>query len=90
MHIQVSLYVVQVSVACLNVALAAKVTHFCSILYSVIALGLIIGGSIVGVAALTVVSIISCVLIYCCCNYCKKKGKQSKVKQFRCIQSYIV
>ena len=35
-QLQVILRVIQVSVACLNVALAAKVTHFCSILLSVI------------------------------------------------------
>ena len=35
-QLQVILRVIQVSVACSNVALAAKVTHFCSILLSVI------------------------------------------------------
>ena len=68
-------------------ALAAKVTHFCSILLSVIDLGSIIGGSISGVAALTVVSIISCVLIYCCY---KKKGKQSKCNNLDAFSHNIV
>ena len=91
-QLQVSLYVVQVSVAWVFVwmwALAANLgdSFLFNSLLCYIALGSIIGGSIGSVAALTVVSIISCVLIYCCCNYCKKKGKQSKVKQFRYVHS---
>ena len=57
-------------------ALAAKVTHFCSILLSVIALGSIIGGSISGfVGLMIIISIIIIGLVYCCCK-CHKKGKQ--------------
>ena len=62
-------------------ALAAKVTHFCSIRFSVIDLGSIIGGTI---AALMMISIITIGLL---CYCYKKKGKQSKCKQFRCIHS---
>ena len=63
-------------------ALAAKVTHFCCILFSVIALGSIIGGSIGGVAALIIILIIIIVLVYYCCK-CLKKGKQSKSNNLR-------
>ena len=86
-QLQVSLYVVQVSVACSNVALAAKVTHFCSILLSVIALASIIGGSIGGIAALTGVSIITIGLLCYCCT---KKGKQSKCNNLDAFSHIIV
>ena len=56
-------------------ALAAKVTHFCCILLSVIDVGSIIGGSIGSIAALMMIFIIIVVLIYYCY---KKKGEQSK------------
>ena len=57
--------------------LAAKMTHFCSILLSVIALGPIIGGSIG--ALIVIISIIIIIgLCYYCCKCHKKKGKQSK------------
>ena len=71
-------------------ALAAKVTHFCSILLSVIALHSIIGGSIGGVAALIIISsFIIIVLVYYCCK-CLKKGKQSKSNNLRMFIQNIV
>ena len=64
-----------VSVYFLMWALAAKVTHFFLILFSVIALGSIIGGSIGGsIVALLMITVIIIVLCYYCCKCHKMEG----------------
>ena len=57
-----------------HVGLAAKVTHFCFVLLSVIALGSIIGGSIGGFIG-ALILIISIILIIVLCYYCCKSHR---------------